>query len=327
VSRLSERLAELRTVHRRRQEEIEAAYLAAVDQLLAEILPSLDEAAVELAASVAGVKGLQTGDEAEEERLSCRREIEAIEANPLYQQREAALCPDTGEVGATLEQLKQHRRALEPVLRICLENPRFVKLLESGYGTPEYGRPFWRMTYYLDRKAAKEIEERCNGKPWKKIRQDVLSAMEASSVLDRRIKSLKKRARTIENLVKRRSHLLSRLNRLDQIWLATGRWRIRRALEQNPDQFMEKLGEVTDWHDEAARWRVHLELVEEMKRLKSDYFLPAQEALDQEEWTKAGVLVDELDVKLAKLSRFGARGEPNPSVDWEKLFYGSRPSS
>lgn len=300
-------MSDLRAAHRRRREEFEAAYLAALEELLEVVLPSLAPDAVERAASVTGVEGLQTTAEAEAERKACRKELEAIESDPLFLNRERLLCPETGEIGSALAQLKTHREALEPVLRICFEHPRFLKLLESGYGTPAYRTPFWRMTYHLDRKAAQEISDRCKGKSWEKIRQEVVSAMEASSVLDERIKALGERAHRIEAMVRRRSQLISRLKRLDQIWLATGRWRIRRALEADPDSMFERLGAVPEWREALVRWRTRRELVEEYQRLKTEYLVPGLESGDEE-------LLSRYQQLEARLSRFDARPEDEDSM-------------
>lgn len=309
-------MSDLRAAHRRRREEFEAAHQAALEELLEVVLPSLDPQHVDRAATLTGVEGLQSTAEAEAERAACRQELDALEADPLYQHREALLCPDTGELGSALAQLKSHREALEPVLRICFEHPRFLKLLESGYGTPAYGTPFWRMTYHLDRKAAREISERCKGKSWSRIRQEVVSAMEASSVLDERIKALTERAQNVEALVKRRSQLVSRLKRLDQIWLATGRWRIRRALEARPDEMFERLGAVPQWREALVRWRTRRELVEEYQRLKSDYLIPALASGDAE-------LLEEYRRREAKLSRFDSLPDEDSGIDWQRFFYGS----
>ena len=319
---LKTQISTLRDLNKRLSDEFGIAYISAVDDLLAQVLPDLSAEAVESAIELSGVEDLQTGAEAEVERVKYQREISEIESDPLYQMREQILCPDTGEVGSSLEQLKQHREALEPVLRICLENPRFVPLMESGFGTKAYGRPFWRMSYHTHRKAAKEIEERCKGKPWAQIRQDVLSAMEASSVLDQRIRSLQERAKNIDSLAKKRSQLLSRLQRFDQIWLSAARWRIRRLFEAQPDEACERLTKTESLREAALRWRTRLELKEEIQRLRTEFLQPAQVALDERDRARAFDLLEAYESRQGKLLEFARKVDKTPSINWERVFYG-----
>ncbi|MBI3927202.1 MAG: hypothetical protein HY319_16820 [Armatimonadetes bacterium] len=277
---LKARIQRLSSEHRRRQAEYERLCDEALQALLMTLLPDLSTQALSRAAQLTGTPGLgpELAEDVHRERQECRLELEALEADPMFQQRERLLCPDSGEIGATLSRLEDHREALKPLLESCLSHPRFLKLLESGYGTPGYQKGFWRLCYHLDRKAASEIESRCGGKEFAEIRREVVAAMEASEILEQRIRELRDRASRVEDLEKRRKRLVKRLARLQEILLNTARWRLRRHLENDPGAVCERLA----GHSAATDWYLRLELVTEHSRLKTDYLMPASEALEED---------------------------------------------
>lgn len=258
-----------------------------------------------------------------EDREKCLRELEAIESDPLYQQKDEINCPDIGEPNSDLAELQLHHQALQPVLKTCFKHPRFPELLQSGYGTKKYKKKFWRLAYHMDRKAAQEIEEACGDRPFAEIRADVISALEASSILDQRIKDLQQRRKDIEALCARRSKLKKRLRHHEEIWLTSSRWQIRRELEKDPDRYFESLQSKGEWSDEVARWRLKAELCAEHKRIKLGYLPEAAQALVDDQYHEAQRLMDEYESREKSLARFDKPAAPEKKIDWRSFLYQS----
>jgi len=324
VGEAQRRLADCRGRHRDRQDRFELSLIDALDQLLQRMLPDLEQETLAQIAEHSGIAlDLDMAEDMKRDRERCLKELEAIDSDPLYRSRETSLCPSTGELDADLAELQVHHSALQPVLKTCFKDPRFPELLASGYGTPKYSKPFWRLAYHVDRAAAKEIEQACGGRPFAEIRQDVISALEASSILEQRIEDLQKRRKEIERLCSRRSQLKKKLQRHEEIWLDSVRWQIRRELEKDPDAYFESLLSVEAWSEELSRWRVLLELVEEHRRLKEDSLVEAAAALSDSDASKAHRLLDEYEAREASLLRFERPEALEGAIDWKAFFYGS----
>lgn len=200
-----------------------------MDELLQKLLPDLEPETLRQVAQLTGAPGLgpQLAEQCAREWEQAHRQLQELEDDPLFAEREHLL---SGE----LPRLESHRAALAPLITRCLAHPRFVKLLESGYGTPAYRTATWRLTYHLDRKAARELEALC-AMPFSAILVEVAEAMEASLVLQARIAELKERLRQVEALERQRNQLRRRLQRLPQVQLETARWKLRRHLEASPE--------------------------------------------------------------------------------------------
>jgi hypothetical protein len=324
VIRTQKRLATLRKQHRERHDRFEFSLRKALETLLELLLPDLEESTIQEFSDRSGiVLDAKLGQEMLEDRDRCQRELKEIESDPIYLTRDQSLCPTTGELNSDLAELQLHHRALQPVLKTCFKDPRFPELLESGYGTKKYKKRFWRLAYHLDRKAAKEIEEACGGRPFAEIRQDVLTALEASSILENRIKTLQQRRKDIEEVCSRRSKLKKRLQRHEEIWLNSSRWQIRRELERDPEHYFEKLQSQGRWSDELCRWRLLSELCQEHKRLKLEYLAMAAQALKDEDKSEACRLMDEYEQMESSLARFDSPATPEKRVDWKAFFYRS----
>ena len=126
-----------------------------------------------------------------------------------------------------LRRIQEHQAALVPLLRICHGHPRFAHLLDSGYGTGRYGVPFWRLSYYADRKAASEICQRAGKKNFSALLRDYQSANESYDVLHDRLEQIQQRPPTPRQ---EWEQLGRRLENLERVHLSTAQSRIQLAL-------------------------------------------------------------------------------------------------
>jgi len=222
--------------------------------------------------------------------------------------------------GEELEKLSEHYHALQPFLKKCFKHPRFDQLLLEGYGTDDYPKKFWHLSYYVDRRAAREIEEMCDGRSFASIRREAIQALEASKVLEDRIETLKEQHQLQVSTEKRRNALQSRLEGHAERWLVTARRQLLEELEADPEVFMQTLLEA--FPQPAFEWRLAREVRAEHSSLRSRYLNPARELLDQKQVARFDLLLEEYDERLGALQRFDQPGARAETIDWKSVIYG-----
>ncbi|MBT9585498.1 hypothetical protein IV102_19305 [bacterium] len=128
---------------------------------------------------------------------------------------------------AELRRIREHQAALVPLIRICHGHPRFAELLRNGYGTGRYATPFWRLSFYADRKAAAELCQRASKKNFAALLRDYHSANDSYDVLHERLEDIKERPLSPRQ---QWEQLGRRLQGLEQVHLSTAQSRIQLAL-------------------------------------------------------------------------------------------------
>jgi hypothetical protein len=131
----------------------------ALAELVAVLLPDLSPPTLATAAQQTGYTPLLSADvgaSMTREAQEHARKLAAIEANPLFSQREYLRDPRGGKLIVELAELDSARASLEPLVTLA-SHPRLPHLLEVGYGTPRYDVPFWRLSYYSDWEAGDEV--------------------------------------------------------------------------------------------------------------------------------------------------------------------------
>jgi hypothetical protein len=128
---------------------------------------------------------------------------------------------------AERRRIQEHQAALVPLIRICHSHPRFAELLRNGYGTGRYATPFWRLSYYADRKAAAELCQKAGKKNFAALLRDYHSANDSYDVLHERLEDLQERPPTPRQ---QWEQLGRRLQELESVHLSTAQSRIQLAL-------------------------------------------------------------------------------------------------
>jgi len=90
-----------------------------------------------------------------------------------------------------LRRIREHQAALVPLIRECHGHPRFAHLLKLGYGTGRYATPFWRLSFYADRKAATELCQRTGKKNFAALLRDYEAAIDSYETLNGRLDDLR----------------------------------------------------------------------------------------------------------------------------------------
>lgn len=248
---------------------------------------------------------------AERDRVRLQTELGSLEESTSQ---------SDGGGGEELEKLSEHYNALQPFLKKCFKHPRFDQLLLEGYGTEDYPKKFWHLSYYVDRRAAREIEEMCDGRSFASIRREAIQALEASKVLEDRIETLKEQRNLQEATEKRRKALQSRLESHAERWLITARRQLLEELEAEPEVFMQTL--LEEFPQPAFEWRLAREIRTEHSSLRSRYLNPARELLDQKQVARFDLLLEEYDDRLGALQRFDQPGDRAETIDWKSVIYG-----
>ncbi len=202
--------------HQRVHAELAGQYQRAVADLGSALLPWFTREHLAWAARVAGYAPLQNEDllgAMEAERASLQSRLAQIEADEDFLHRELLRHPRTGTLVVRRAELVEHAAPWVAVLEAA-DHPRLERLLEVGYGTPEYAVGFWRLSYYSDWEAGDEILERFPGKTFAEVRAEVLRARETVPELQRAIADVDRRiahGQALEHEHGQRTHALATL--------------------------------------------------------------------------------------------------------------------
>ncbi len=256
----------------------------------------------------------------EKDRHALQAELDSLEEKLTTE-----LGHEPGCLGAELEKLSGHHDALQPFLKKCFAHPRFDELLLDGYGTEAYKKKIWHLSYYLDRRAAREIEKMCDGRSFSAIRSEAIQALEASKVLKERIEALKLKRKLRAAAEKRKRTVQARLESHKEIWLASARRKLLEELESDTSRFLDKLLETAP--ENAYEWRLNKELLAENAGLWSRFLRPAQEAWQSGKRASSDLLLKEYEEFAESLKRFDRPRKPEESVDWKGIIYGGRDES
>ncbi len=153
------------------------------------LLPSLESEVVSAAQRRTGLSFLAPATlsalSLECEELEARRR--ELESMPEFQLSPAEARRTAQE---ELVRVKEFQAALSSVVQQCLAHPRFQTLLQVGYGTSRYSTPFWRYSFYLDRRAAHELCASTGKKDFKALLEEYESAADSLQVLQARSQRL-----------------------------------------------------------------------------------------------------------------------------------------
>lgn len=168
---------------------------------------------------------------------------------------------------AEFKRIREHQAALVPLIRECHGHPRFALLLRLGYGTGRYSTPFWRLSFYTDRRAAEELCRRTGKKNFSALLRDYETAMDSYETLNGRLDHLKsgpppvrleweQRGRQLEELaqtqlVTQQARLQLALFKGGPIWANLE----KSGLEPELAQLLESAGLLRDQLEELRRQR------------------------------------------------------------------------
>jgi hypothetical protein len=114
-----------------------------------------------------------------------------------------------------VDELEDFRASLAEVVTKA-HHERLARLLDVGYGTPDYKVRFWRLSYFRDWKAADEIAERFPGKTFAEVRAEVTQAVDTIKVYDQKLAELRAEIAAGVELERERDGLVAAAASLDQ---------------------------------------------------------------------------------------------------------------
>lgn len=253
------RLEELRRGHESRRAELVQRRDASLGELTTALLPAFSPEDLATAARLAGFPGLVQRDfpgQAEAERARLTARIAEIEADPRWRDRRLLRDPAVGTLTRAIAELQEFREPFAAVVERC-RHPRLPRLLETGYGTPRYAVPFWRMSYYADWKAGDEVLERFPGKKeFAEVLVDYLEAVRTLGTYDPKLSSLK--AEFTSGLMLEEEMGASRqgLESLVPRWLGLARIALAEHLEALPQESLgDVLGNVPALETTVKKWK------------------------------------------------------------------------
>lgn len=227
------------------------------------LLPSLEAEAVSAAQRKTGLSFLSPATLevllAEHQQLEARRR--ELEGMPEFQLAPAEARRTAQE---ELARVQEFQAALGSIVQQCQAHPRFQTLLQVGYGTSRYNTPFWRYSFYLDRRAAGELCASTGKKDFKTLLEEYESAADSLQSLQARSQRLsspsaspreewEQRGRQLEKL---RASQLSTLQTRIQLALLKG-GEVWEALKSSQPtlEFTRMMGSVERLRDQLADLR------------------------------------------------------------------------
>lgn len=300
--------------HGDRHRRFQSNYRSRTEHLLAHLLPDVETSTLNRLSKAGFAFAGEMVRSIERDRLRCEAELAALEEDGSGKNG-----TEPSEVTLELEKLEGHFEALQPFLKKCFDHPRFDELLLEGYGTDEYSKKIWHVSYYLDRRAAKEITQLCDGRTFSAIRREAIQALEASNVLKERIRSLRERKQTLAALAVQKSKLRDRLESHQKIWLASARRKLHDLFESDPEGSLEK--SRTLFADETYQWRLAKELCKEHWDLAVRYLQPAREAGDKGLRATCAKMLEEYEPLIEAMKRFDQPTAPTETIDWKSFIF------
>ena len=307
-------LREMLTEHEERHKRFLDDYRKKSKKLLEALLPNIETSTLRGLPELGFTFAEKLIAKIEKDRSRCLRELEALKQHPILEE-----AGEHGYFETELAKLSGHYDNLQPFLKQCFKHPRFDNLLLDGYGTDKYKKRIWHLSYHIDCRAAREIEEMCGGRSFSSIRTEAVQALEASTVLKERIRALKEKRRTQASTLKRKRTLESRLESHTQVWLDSARRQLLEELEENPARSIEK---ILALHPERGfEWRLARELILEHKSLKEKFLDEAHEALENGRGGRCDFLLMKYEQSSAALKRFDRPDAPKETIDWKSFLY------
>lgn len=149
------------------------------------LLPGLESEVVSAAHQRTGLSFLSSANLevlfSERQQLEARRrELEGMPEFPLSPAEARRTAQE--ELG----RIQEYQVALGSIVQQCQAHPRFQTLLELGYGTSRYSTPFWRYSFYLDRRAASELCASTGKQDFQTLREEYESAADSLQSLQAR---------------------------------------------------------------------------------------------------------------------------------------------
>jgi len=224
------RIATFAQYHTAERQKLEAERAQAVHDLGQALLPSLDPRAIAAAAQTVGLVGLPSENipaQLEARRAWLAARIAEIGRDPRFAQRELLRHPNTGSLTRALAEAVEYRQPASGVVSACEGQPRFERLWQLGFGTPESSASWWRYSYWEDRSAAQVLVAMFPGKTtFAEVREEYRRAKETVAVYDAEIARLRGELAAGEALSREHGALVDEHQHLDARGLAHTRDRI-----------------------------------------------------------------------------------------------------
>lgn len=165
------------------------------------------------------------------EAAALAKRIAEIDATPEYVQREGLLNEVEIRVAECDESLAPLRAVFDPILGA----PGWARLRRERYGTPEYARRWFQLSYYRDWKEGDELVElhgpRLGVRDFPGLLAKVSEAESAAWALQDERLALTRRRAAVEQLVRERDEAATALAQLPARTLASARGRLRGHLD------------------------------------------------------------------------------------------------
>ncbi len=198
--------------------QLQDIYNQTLDELVQINLPALNQQALSNIPLYTGygqfeVKTPFTTMNEEHARLT--QLISEIDSDERYLRQEELINSVSGELVLKAESIRQNYTLLSDSVKRYEAEPRFLRLIQTGYDTPDYTGRMWQLDYYRDWRSGSRVAKSF-GKQFYEIRSDYLPLRQAHDHTYNELTASEKEISDVKNLVNLREQSLYRLNNLPQ---------------------------------------------------------------------------------------------------------------
>jgi hypothetical protein len=315
------RIAAFENYHAQEKAKFERQRGEALSDLGQAVLPDLTHAAIAKAAETVGLGGLPAENipaKVEARRAWIRGRREDIARDPRFANREMLCHPRTGSLSRKIAEAEEQRALLLQALKPCDDHLRFYRLMEIGFETPAFGKPWWRLSYWQDRSAAAELVAAMPGATtFDDVRNRYLRTKSDVDVFENELRSLRAEFAASERLTDEDATLAEEQQTLDA-----------RSLDHTRRRIVEHLL-TADAARVAEHLRTHAKSGLLLLFLRASGITAKINYLEQMQRTKITEIKEEASAQWEKLTAVEARTRkrwaPMPADTFRKLSEDRRP--
>jgi hypothetical protein len=163
LQQLKQNIQTQRNEHNQELEALRAEHEKAINELAEYALPTLDNKIFRQVKEHLGYGQLLATSPIQKmagEQEKAQKRLDHLNREPRVQSAEIYIHPNTGNISLKLTESLEQLKIIEQVLAQYNDEPRLVKLFESGYKTPQYKARWWNSEFYSDWKWGDIYEEK-----------------------------------------------------------------------------------------------------------------------------------------------------------------------
>lgn len=166
-----------------------------------------------------------------QEHVQLQRVIAEIDADERYVRREELIDPVAGELTHRAMRMKEDCELMREAVKRYEALPRFIKLIDNGYGTEAYSLRPWHLDFYRDWKYGDKVCEALGKERFADVRAEYMPLRQGLEQALAELRRAEKEIMDIRKLVELRQQSAYRLENLPALILSECQQALKEHLE------------------------------------------------------------------------------------------------